>query len=83
MNTVLEWAVSSVYTTKVDVGAIDVVAVQRRDGSIRCSPFHVKIGMLLLSPLFVFYCLLFARINYPAIVLIMIIIIFIINIIII
>lgn len=60
MNVMLEWAVNSVYTPgkaygygREDLygysdvegsGAIDVIAIRRADGSLCCSPFHVKIG---------------------------------------
>lgn len=28
------------------VGAIDVIVVQQEDGSLRCTPFHVRFGKL-------------------------------------
>lgn len=45
MNVMLEWAVSSVLgSPSSQAGAIDVVAVRKPDGTISCSPFHVKLG---------------------------------------
>lgn len=42
---VLEWAVSSVLgSPNSQAGAIDVIAVRKSDGSLSCSPFHVKLG---------------------------------------
>lgn len=42
---VLEWAVSSVLgSPNAQGGAIDVIAVRKPDGSLSCSPFHVKLG---------------------------------------
>ena len=45
---VLEWAVCSVLGSTLNsphsTGAIDVIAVRRMDGSVCCSPFHVKLG---------------------------------------
>ncbi|KAG7397766.1 Nuclear elongation and deformation protein 1 [Phytophthora boehmeriae] len=38
--------VSNVFHQDVDSGAIDVVAVQQDDGTLRCSPFHVHFGSL-------------------------------------
>ncbi len=48
MNHVIEWAVSSVLGSPnvQQAGAIDVIAVRRADGSISCSPFHVKLGKI-------------------------------------
>jgi len=46
---VIEWAVSSVlgstlHNNSHSTGAIDVIAIRRADGSLCCSPFHVKLG---------------------------------------
>ena len=45
---VIEWAVSSVLGSTLhnshSTGAIDVIAIRRADGSLCCSPFHVKLG---------------------------------------
>lgn len=43
---VLEWAVNSVLGSKFtqSTGAIDVIAIRKHDGSMSCSPFHVKLG---------------------------------------
>ncbi|RLN25909.1 hypothetical protein BBO99_00008442 [Phytophthora kernoviae] len=38
--------VSNVFHQDVDSGAIDVVAVQQDDSTLRCSPFHVHFGSL-------------------------------------
>lgn len=42
---VLEWAVSSVLgSPNTQSGAIDVIAIRQQDGSLSCSPFHVKLN---------------------------------------
>lgn len=42
---VFEWAVSSVLgSPNSQSGAIDVIAVRKPDGTLSCSPFHVKLG---------------------------------------
>jgi len=43
---VLEWAMSSVLgsPTTQQAGAIDVIAIRQSDGTLTCSPFHVKLG---------------------------------------
>lgn len=45
---VIEWAVSSVLGSTLhnshSTGAIDAIAIRRADGSLCCSPFHVKLG---------------------------------------
>eukprot|EP01038_Epipyxis_sp_PR26KG_P010042 gene10042-13500_t len=48
MNVVLEWANSVLGSSQQSylqgTGAIDVIAIRHADGTISCSPFHVKIG---------------------------------------
>lgn len=46
MNTVIEWASSVLGAQNIQAGAIDVIAVRHSDGSITCSPFHVKLGKI-------------------------------------
>jgi phosphatidate phosphatase LPIN len=41
MNVVLEWVMGM---PSAQAGAIDVIAVRKADGTISCSPFHVKLG---------------------------------------
>ena len=42
-----EWATSFVGgSTNTQAGAIDIIAVRRSDGSLSCSPFHVKLGKI-------------------------------------
>ena len=41
MNAMLEWVLGS---PSAQAGAIDVIAVRRADGTLSCSPFHVKLG---------------------------------------
>lgn len=43
MNVVFEWA-TSVLSPHSQAGAIDVIAIRKEDGSLSCSPFHVKLG---------------------------------------
>jgi phosphatidate phosphatase LPIN len=43
---VFEWFFSSSSSSQQQLssGAIDIIAIQRKDGSITCSPFHIKLG---------------------------------------
>lgn len=41
MQSVLEWVMGS---PNSQAGAIDVIAVRKPDGSLSCSPFHVKVA---------------------------------------
>lgn len=42
-----EWASSFVGgSTNTQAGAIDIIAIRRSDGSLSCSPFHVKLGKI-------------------------------------
>jgi phosphatidate phosphatase LPIN len=43
---VFEWffSSSSSQQQQLSSGAIDIIAIQRNDGTITCSPFHIKLG---------------------------------------